>query len=344
MHSRLSKPKQGCYHKDMSIITARPSIPDTWGEKAQCPLCATRGLFVHQQPEQPDQLRCPKCRLAFEVENGGARLHVARWPAALEELDGLTKDWLTVAELRELAKKVVSAPATPQTASVPIRSKSEGLAPGPERPVKAAISDETIMRVKALRDLGNSEYQVRQILLGEGKTLAEVQATISAANEMDKKDRSRQQRKLWRSLTATMLALFVCIGSGVLLQSGFSDNKPEIIANAQASVAPQAADALHLNTPVVQYAPNPPAAASVITGCPGNAEEAAMLFGGKSFNWKSPPGSNGWFMIDIEQGNSIYVPSNMTAAYMELGAAINLVEIRGPVTMQDVYYIAISCP
>lgn len=318
-------------------------------------------IHVHGQP---DQLRCNQCNLAFEFELNGPRLHVTHWPMILEELDGITEDWQTVSELRTLAQKVTGTPVLPRPVAptqmpvpapspiavpAPVAGPSSNAqpAPVPNQPARVHVSDEFIVRIKKLRDLGNTPQQIQRILAGEGKTPEEIQAGFEVTDILLKQDQARQQKKLWRSLGVTAVIILLCISTLAVLGNMLTredEDKPVAVANAQNTMVPQVVEALHLSTPRVEYAANPPSAASALTGCPKTAAQAALVFGGDVANWTTPPGSNGWIMIDPAKGNSIYIPENMTAAYMELGESMTLSEVFGPAQMENVYYIAISCP
>ncbi|MEW6093555.1 MAG: hypothetical protein AB1531_06275, partial [Chloroflexota bacterium] len=197
------------------------------------------------------------------------------------------------------------------------------------------------VRVKKLRDLGNSPMQIRKILALAGAKPGQIQAAMEAAYRIERQESSRQQKKMLRSLTFAGIILLACISAGVILQRIYA-GEPGEVSPLQATLMPGLAEALNLNTPIVQYGAAP--AGSGSNQCPRTASQAADLFGGHADAWSSPPNSNGWVMIDPGQANTLYIPQGMKAAYIELGSTITLVEISGPVTLSNVYYIAISCP
>lgn len=340
----------------MSMI-ARKSLPDAWGERAQCPYCRTAGLSVQHRPPEPDQFRCGKCSLAFELAETGSSLHITHWPQALDELDGVAEDWLSPGELQALAQKIakrtpnaggLNLPGAEQARAFVAQNTAPQQARPEEQTGKTAPahmgSDELVARIRSLRATGSNPNQIRRILLQEGIGADELNSAFRNVSILEKQEQNRQKKKLYRSLAITAVVLLACLISAGILVRLPAEDKPQVIADAQATLAPGIAESLHLNTPVVSYSNNPPPAAYAITGCPRFADQAALLFGGDAANWTSPPGSNGWFMIDPTGNNRVYVPSDMTAAYMQLGDQIILVEVRGPAYMDNVSYVAISCP
>jgi hypothetical protein len=319
-------------------------------------LCQHHGLSVQHRSPEPDQFRCGSCHLAFELAETGSSLHVTHWPAALDELDGLAEDWLSADELQSLAHKIAvripkAATGDPHMPAIHPSPAMAAIEP-PSKPIKQdeiphasqSVSDELVIRIRGLRATGRNQHQIRRILLQEGKSPDELNAAFRIVDGQEKQEHKRQKSKLLWSLVMTALFLLVCfISTGILVQLPAED-KPQIVAAAQATLAPSIAESLHLNTPVVSYSNNPPPAAYSISGCPRYADQAALLFGGDAANWSSPPGSNGWFMIDPTGSNRVYVPAEMTAAYMQVGDQIVLVEVRGPANMDNVSYVAISCP
>ncbi|MEW6092352.1 MAG: hypothetical protein AB1531_00150, partial [Chloroflexota bacterium] len=137
----------------MDTTTARASIPEAWGSRACCPLCSASKMTVCHTPDAPDRLACGTCGLAFELELGGARLRVTRWPESLTVPQKESPNrWLTITELRTLVQQASAQPSI----GVP--------APSPKIvPVQTASLDEMAVRVKKLRDLGNSPSQVRNV-------------------------------------------------------------------------------------------------------------------------------------------------------------------------------------
>ncbi len=315
----------------MDTTTVRASIPESWGSQALCPWCSAPKMAVCHTPDAPDQLACGTCGLAFELELGGGRLRVAHWPEPLDALQNESADqWLTTTKLRELARQ---APSRPDT-RVPI-------SPPKVVQVQPASLDEMVVRIKKLRDLGNSPTQIRNILAQTGAKPEQIKAALEAAKRVERQESSRQQKKMWRSLAFVGITLLACIGAGITLQhiyAGKSGGVPPL----RATLMPGLAEALNLNTPMVQYGAAP--AGPISNNCPRTSSQAAALFGGQADAWSSPPNSNGWVMIDPGQANTLYIPQGMKAAYLELGSTIILVEISGPATLSNVYYIAVSCP
>jgi len=96
---------------------------------------------------------------------------------------------------------------------------------------------------------------------------------------------------------------------------------------------------------VVEYGGGSSSAATPdAKSCPHNATEAANLFGGVPTDWTAPSGSNGWFMVRKGTPADVFVPQGMKAAYPQLGNSLEIVDVMGPATLHQVYYLAISCP
>jgi hypothetical protein len=139
--------------------------------------------------------------------------------------------------------------------------------------------------------------------------------------------------------------IITCIGAGFFLQEMFLSKQTGVASQIQATLVPDLAKVLNLSTPVVDYNVAPPGySSSDVSGCPRTATAAAAMFGGQPEKWSSPAKSNGWVLIDTSEGNTIFVPQGMTAAYLQLGSNVMLVEVFGPATLNKIYYVAISCP
>ena len=358
-------------------VNIRQTIPDAWAERARCPLCGSGGMRVQHLAGSADQLRCTACGLAFELEMDGARLHVYRWPDSLPFLHIMVSDdWRNAAELRSLVKQMTSgsdmaappAPAAPAQPTPPVitaQAETTPVMPGPAGatalpPVASPQSappalDATAIgiRIKQLRALGNSPKEIRTTLTQAEKDPERVQAILGIIDQMDRYEQARQGNKLAWSLGILMVVVILLVGAGYIWQTNFlNQNQPSGAggtpgAPAQPTQAPNIAiKLLNLNTPVVNYGAVPPGASNTTaTGCPRTAQQAADAFGGKPADWYYPPSSNGWVMAHAGGASAnIFVPKGMKAAYLQLSNRLNLIEVNGPATLSDAYYVAISCP
>jgi hypothetical protein len=168
---------------------------------------------------------------------------------------------------------------------------------------------------------------------------------------MEHQEQARQSKKLLWSLGILAVVVIILVGVGYVFQEKFlNQNQP--VAESTAAPIPQNTQApnivsriLKLNTPVVNYGAVPAAASTVsASGCPRTAQQAANLFGGQPPDWYNPPSSNGWVMVRTGASTSIFVPKGMKAAYLQLSNRLQLVEVNGPATLGDAYYVAVSCP
>jgi DNA-binding transcriptional MerR regulator len=316
----------------MSEIKARDTIPVSWAEQGHCPVCSASKMQVQHQSAGPDQLRCAACELAFEVESGGVRLHVTHWPdSCAVQRETVAERWLTAAEMRTLIQQSVSLPASPVPAQKTNRLKPD-------------LPDEMVVRARKLKDLGNTPAQIRAILAQTETDPERIQAALVVASQVEHQEQVRQRKKLRLSMGLIGAIVVICMGAGIFLQKMVLSKQTGAASLLQATLVPDLAKILNLNTPVVQYNVAPSGSSSGTSACPRTAVAAAAMFGGQPDKWSSPANSNGWIMIDTSQGNTIYTPMGMTAAYLQLGSNVVLVEVLGPATLSNVYYIAISCP
>ena len=305
----------------------------------------------------------------------GARLHVAHWPDSLPFLHIMVSDdWRTAAELRSLVKQTTSVPGIstppppaatvqPPLPSAPAKADTVPAEPDPAagagqppaalpQPAPPQLDRIALgIRIKKLRALGNSPQEIRAVLTQAEKDPERVQAILGIIAHMEHQEQTRQSTKLAWSLGILMVIVILLVGAGFILKDRFLNQNQPVAASAAGPALPPtqapnpAAKILNLNTPVVNYGAVPPGASSASAGgCPRNAQEAADLFGGRPADWYYPPNSKGWVMARMGSSTSIFVPKGMTAAYLQLSNRLDLKEIKGPATMGDAYYVAISCP
>jgi len=357
-------------------VNVRQTIPDGWATKAYCPLCGSPKMRVEHPRGASDQLLCMACGLVFELEQQGARLHVSQWPASLPFLHIMVADeWRTAAELRSLVKQMISVPVvsaplpppSPIQSPQPIPPANVGNTPeiqnfpassppaDPAQTAPVALDAIAIgIRVKQLRALGNSPKEIRTTLTQAERNPQRVKEILEIVIQMEHREQSRQSKKLAWAFGILIVVVILLVGTGYILQENFLNQNQSVAAGtAGATLQPTQAPnmvvkIMNLNTPVVNYGAVPPGApiSSVsANACPRTAQDAANLFGGKPADWYYPPSSNGWVMAHAgSTSTSIFVPKGMKAAYLQLSNRLELMEVIGPATMTDTYYIAISCP
>jgi hypothetical protein len=315
----------------MNEIKARETIPVAWAENGRCPLCSAPKMQVQKHSGGADQLRCSACELAFEVESGGTRMRITNFPDKVGAFrNTVSERWITAAELRLLTQQISPSPGVP----IPVQKLTRS---------KVTPPDEMVIRARKLRNLGNSPAQIQAILSQTETDPDRIQAAMQVASQMERQDQIRQRKRLRVSMFVIGAIVVICVGAGTVLQKMVFSKQTGAVSPLQETLVPDLAKILNLSTPVVQYNTMPPGSSSE-KGCPHTAKEASALFGGQEEKWSSPPRSNGWVMINTSEGSTIYTPSGMTAAYLQLGSNVVLVEVLGPATLSNVYYIAISCP
>jgi hypothetical protein len=341
----------------MSEINPRQSIPPEWGEKARCPVCSATGLCVARQVNSADQLQCRACGLSFEVEQDGNRLRITHWPTSRPGLTGWV--WLTVGELQALVNQAVPAPVPVQPAGAlqkqaPPAAMNNGAtvrtqngSESTTRPAAAAQqtgrplpeAPELVARIRKLRSLGNSYPQIRAVLTETIPDPAQRKAALQIAASVERQDQGQQQNKLWTLFGIVAILGLVLVGVVIFLQKN-SAVQSSVVAPVQATLGSDIVQTLRLATPVVhQYAADSNLHLAV---CPKRPRDAASLFGGRMEDWRSSNG--GWIMLNPTKSVTLNIPYGMTAAYMVVSDHFTLAEVQGPATMENVYYIAVSCP
>jgi hypothetical protein len=294
------------------MIRVRAMIPESWAAKGNCPLCGAMPL-LHRPTLEADQLACPKCDLAFEVEDGGPHIRVKQLPAQVSAApDG---EWRTPREARHwiraqfrtqaappketppppapLVVTPTGAPA-PQVSAEPEIVASAGNAPRESiAPACVTPPAEALTKARRLFDLGQTPAQIQSVLARASEYTAEqVQAVMVVVAQWEAARRAKQQRKLLRA--------FGIIGSLVLA----------IGIAAVLVMAPPGANALQ------SFVANPPSGASSVTLNPGQPAPTVAPTGtvasvleelGRLFTSNNPGG----------------VPGNPSAATPAPGTAIN---------------------
>ena len=316
----------------MTNAQVRKNIPNDWSQKVTCPLCAVFKMQVVHPPHGPDQLRCDSCGISFELELGGDLIHVMEWPdgsAALQE--DVAGRWISVEELRTLVRMVAVRQRTGMDASKPTYRVNE------------KILAEVSGTVESLHGLGNTPTQILSILEENEPDPIRLEAARQAVSRLEHSERELQARRLRSSLILAGVILILMIGLGIGLSSVFLAKPNGTVGSQQVPILPNLIKVLHLGTPVVEPTTVPEGTASgKVSGCPNSPAEAVAMFGGEADKWSSPS-SSGWVMLTTSQAATIFIPKNMSAGYLQFSNQLSLTQVDGPVTLTDVYYVAISC-
>ncbi|HTX92227.1 MAG TPA: hypothetical protein VMC09_13525 [Anaerolineales bacterium] len=333
----------------MTESQARPTIPIEWGQKARCPNCSTPGLSVVHQANSPDQLHCRACGFGFELEMGGNRLHITQWPISLFGRAGeVGEAWLTVGELDAFVHRSASSAreqTRPEAAKPPAAVRPEipstMLAPATGRTASDTL--ELDQHVKSLRSLGNSYKQIRTVLAQTIGDPARLKLATEITAQLERQEQGRQQKKVWLALSIVSVLLAVMAVVIFMFPRITAIDQPAPPPPLQATAASGIVEALHLATPAVYRYPTLSAddpKSSVL--CPRGPRDAASLFGGLTENWSFSNG--GWIMINPAKAATITIPNGMKAAYLTMNGHLSLAEVEGPAKMENVYYVAVSCP
>jgi hypothetical protein len=201
----------------MSNFTSRPTLPDSWAEKSHCPICGMIPLWVLHQQAAPDEMNCPRCGTAFQVETAGRHLYLTQTPPGY--LEPVGERWLPAKDIRSYTKEHPWHPETPASSQpepplVPSAEDEKQTSPSQQSNIKTAqlqpeaipdyvagemptVSAELVEKARELHELGNSRYKIRTILIDTEKiSNEEADEIINVAfQEADKKN-ERQNRTL----------------------------------------------------------------------------------------------------------------------------------------------------
>jgi hypothetical protein len=230
-------------------------LPDAWAEKGRCPVCGSAPLAIERRLEA-DRLACGRCGTAFEVEDGGPRIRLARLPAPITAPpDGA---WRMAAEAREWVRSLAAqrpaqtTPATPRPEPKPaplapgpaVAAPTPGLEPvPPEAPPSAASTEndappEALERARQLLALRHTLAQIEALLSRSGEwTPAQVRAVMASLAQADAQARARQKRNLWLAVGGT-LGLLLVLFVGALALNWTRAAPPEAAPATQAPASP----------------------------------------------------------------------------------------------------------
>jgi hypothetical protein len=351
----------------MTLPSARLNLSPEWGKSARCPICAAAPLNIIHPPQRPDEFRCPRCGAEFEVEQGGSRIWLNALPPDLQE--ALTGRWVTINEVQEEVAKLNQRrePAAEKSAFLPDSfppptSENQPVAvpflpqtniPTPGHP---APDPRFVAQAKELYALGNSVAQIRVILQRtQGVKPAELDAIMAEVTGLDRKKHNRQTRNLIIAAFVSLVVVSCCVAVvylGRLPLSIFQNNaRPGSlpVATNQSSIfnlinLPDSMKTLMPDEMTVVNS-SPPVIIPGSVGdtatypCPKSADQAAQLFGGLTENWSY---KQGWIMVS-KSALTVHVPAGMFVGYVVFSPDMEMKSVNGPVTLQNIYMVIISC-
>ena len=352
----------------MGFSMPRSVIPPAWAQQGCCPVCQARSLSVRQTPGAPDQMACAQCGSAFELEAGGSRLALTQGPPAVAAaIGGATRNWLTISELHALLQPppATGAPTTAPASALrspvitdqqpPSSSQApSSAAPGVPADLPSGLAHCTeadlMKRAENLLALGNSPLQIQVALVQSGVAPELVQTVVDAVSRVAQQKRQQQLRWTWLLTGLVMACLLLGVGGGWALWHRTTAAAPGATAqppNGPPTPTGVAGFFLSLPTALVQTEPPPTPG----TGgnrqagrCPTSSDEASDLFGGQAADWTYKADAGGWLMTAITP-KTIYVPAGMAAGYLQFGSGgASMSQVDGPAKIQNVNFIAITCP
>lgn len=318
-----------------SSLAPRRDIPEVWAVNGHCPACGAAPLQVRHLPDSPDFLLCPGCELSFEVAASGGAIRIKHLSEKLEFAESeLRYRWVPPAALRDLLT---------QRARL-LQEKATGPAPKP------LADDEVWSRMVSLHQLGNKPKMIQFLLMQAGATQAQTDSALQRLLALKEQQARQQTRRLWLFTSLALLLVVVALGgiwglalSGVnsQLAAGMADpsiqtNQPlplQILKNLPDDVKPP-----FLKSPPAQAVPGGLAASK----CPRFPHEAAALFGGNADHWQKEDRFQAWQMINPGNPVTLRIPAGMYVGYID-NVSFNFLSARGPVTLYNVNFVAVSC-
>jgi hypothetical protein len=317
-----------------SDIVARNEIPDSWAKGARCPACGATPLQVVHLPEATDYFLCPKCELSFEVAANVGRIRIKNIPEDLGFAEAeLRFRWVEPASLRHIKENRAQI----------IQQKVESV------PRKSMTDDEVWERMLSLHRLGNKPKEIEFILIRAGATHEQAETAFIRLKQRASQDATQQGRKfmLVGGIASMVMILFltgwfVVMGRiSATLEAGLvktEETEAPILPMEALEIIPDVVKPEFLKSGPAQVSSSGPASSR----CPGSAEEAAQLFGGKVSSWQRANQPSAWQMVDTGVPSIIRVPAGMYAGYIE-NVTFMLKEAHGPATITNVSFIVITC-
>jgi hypothetical protein len=331
--------------------TARFTIPDDWLIGATCPVCGYPKLVIERYHNQPDQLSCSVCATHYEVAQDGEHVRLRKFSSRLPQ--DLAERWVKAVEIGEIATRI----------------RREADAPAPPTQPGGEIS--LALRAQRLAELGNPPQKIREILLKlPGVTAAQVDEVLTP---VEKKVAHKGGSVLW-VLTTALLVVMIVVVIGMLILPMLGPKKDSTTVNGASNnnVTANNANGTTNNNQTSDQSPflDPttlpaplqtliPAGIKIIKPtpitvrqldpktqpqerCPKTPGEAAKLFGGNMKDWSAGTQGVGWVMISL-QAQSITIPKDMSAGYLQVSGAPEMASVIGPVVIENVNFVAVSC-
>ena len=311
-----------------SETKARFNLPGEWLIGAVCPVCGHTKLSIERNPEHPDQMICKLCASSFEIAQDGELIRLCQYPN--RSPSELANRWVKPSKIKEIAFRV--------------QTENEQLS-------RQKVVD-IPLRVQAIRlaKLGNPPQKIREILLRSTNAGPEEIDTVLVTASKEVKKEKKGNFIFW-VMGAVIFALFVIIF--IELQPGISrETKNNVAGGTQednsfnVSSLPGPLQTL-IPKGVKVLAPDPVVVQKVDelsqpqVKCPQSPGEAAQLFGGAMESW-SPGNMGGWVLVSFKTVD-IYLPSNMSAGYLEVSGSPEMTTVLGPATIENVNFLAVSC-
>lgn len=314
----------------------RDHIPDEWAHQGPCPVCdASNSLDVLHLSDAPDQFVCQKCVTAFEVLSKGSKIRLMTLPEVLKPawMETINR-WMSPEDIQRLYKRFVAA-------NQPIHeSAKEDISE--LLPETSLTNREVMFQAAELYQLGNDFENIKLLLFQAGATHQQVAAAIKRLDQRKQAQYKRRGCALW--VMGLVAVLFFGLVAGILWFTSRPENTQGEAAETtildaiipQFDVGEMVSELAGIPTP--QVINGGPAASR----CPGNAQQAADLFGGEVSFWSEETGFRAWAMVNTGTPVTIRVPENMVAGYMKLDS-MELISAKGPVTIQNLNFVVITC-
>jgi hypothetical protein len=204
----------------------RAMIPEKWALNGHCPLCNHTPLH-HCPTLAADQIACPSCGVAFEIEDGGPQVRLMTLPPVVGGAPDLV--WRTPKEARAWVRNLPRVPpptgpasAAARTESPPIVAPASQPAPAPvpesSPPASSPPPPEALAKAHKLYELGQTPAQIQAVLeRGEEWTREQIQAVMETLLLWDAQRKAKQRRALIFAFSAIFALTLVFVVLIVLL-------------------------------------------------------------------------------------------------------------------------------
>lgn len=297
-------------------------------------------LWVLHQQSAPDEMNCPRCGTAFQVDTTGRQLFLVQTPPGY--LSSIGERWLPAKDIRAYTKLHPWSSNSPG----PVQADSSTEDKQPALPVEQAelnttqtrpepipdvvaaeipnVSAELVAKAKELNELGNSRYKIRMILMDTEKLSdEEIDEILKVAFQDTDKKNERQNRTLL-IIGGILVVLCICSVIGV-----------SIIRNISSSTLPEFSED-NPQPPSTEQTSKPEEQGNInLPFLPDSVEQLMPLLSGEAPEFPSPqilPGAptgnqsytcplNADSAVDIFGGNAsnwTMTPSPLSWAYFSL--------------------------